>query len=66
MVCLWNEPRRLGRNKKRKKISDGMVETRSQKVSEDKSTTLKKRSIGALIRLRIKRDVESREMGPGV
>ena len=42
MVCLWNEPRRLGRNKKRKKISGGMVETRSQKVSEDKSTTLEK------------------------
>ena len=48
-----------------RKVSGEMVETRSQKVSEDKRTNLEKKIIRALLRMKIERDVELKDTEPG-
>ena len=46
MIDLFVEKTKKTRNKKGRKVSGEMVETRSQKVSEDKRTNLEKKSSG--------------------
>ena len=65
MIDLFVEKTKKTRNKKGRKVSGEMVETRSQKVSEDKRTNLEKKIIRALLRIKINRNEELKDTEPG-
>ena len=56
---------REGSDQERKKISGGLVETRSQNSSEDKKAMLEVEIHPKSAQMRIGRDVEQKEMGTG-